>query len=121
MLGYLLSDDLIFTSRVCGTARAAGLDVRAARSVAQLGNLLAAGPAECLLLDLNNPGLVIVDVMNSLPSPRPFVVGYGSHVDAATLAAARKAGCDLVLPRSKFVEELATSLPVWFGKADAKE
>ena len=31
MLGYLLSDDLIFTSRICGTARAAGLDVKAAR------------------------------------------------------------------------------------------
>jgi DNA-binding NarL/FixJ family response regulator len=117
MLGYLLSDDLIFTSRVCGTARAAGLDVKAARSPEQLRNLLATAAAQCILVDLHNPGLIIVDLLNSLLSPRPYVVGYGSHVDAATLAAARVAGCDLVLPRSKFVEELATSLPAWFGKA----
>ena len=41
------------------------------------------------------------------------VVGYGSHVDAATLHAARVAGCDPVLPRSKFVEELPGALPGW--------
>ena len=37
----------------------------------------------------------------------PTIIGYGSHVDTATLKAARDAGCDVVLPRSKFVEELA--------------
>ncbi len=118
MLCYLLSDDLIFTSRVVGTARAAGLDVKAARSQEQLRNLLAKAEARCVLVDLHNPGLAIVELMKSLPSPRPYVVGYGSHVDTQTLSAARAAGCDLVLPRSKFVEDLATSLPAWFGKAD---
>ena len=41
------------------------------------------------------------------------VVGYGSHVDAARLKAARKAGCDEVLPRSAFFEGLETRLRVW--------
>ena len=34
---------------------------------------------------------------------------------AAGLRAAREAGCDLVLPRSKFVEELPRALPGWLG------
>jgi CheY-like chemotaxis protein len=115
MIGYLLSDDLIFTSRIVGTAAAAGLTVQVACSQAQLANLLAAETPRCLLLDLHNPGLAIAELIAGLPQPRPFVVGYGSHVAVATLQAARDAGCDLVLPRSKFVEQLPTSLPAWFG------
>jgi CheY-like chemotaxis protein len=68
-----------------------------------------------MLIDLHNPGLAACDLMRDLPQPRPFVVGYGSHVDTATLQAAREAGFDLVLPRSKFVDALATSLAEWFG------
>jgi hypothetical protein len=44
------------------------------------------------------------------------VLAYGSHVDTDTLRAARAAGCDPVWPRSKFIEELATALPGWFGQ-----
>ena len=74
---------------------------------------------QCLLVDLNNPGLSIVDLMGALPEPRPLVVGYGSHVDAAKLKAAGDAGCDVILPRSKFVDELAKSLPAWFEHRQA--
>jgi CheY-like chemotaxis protein len=115
MLGYLLSDDLIFTSRITGTARALGLDMQTARSPSQLTALLAARVPQCILIDLHNPGLSPGDLLRDLPQCRPFVVGYGSHVDTATLQAARAAGFDLVLPRSKFVDELAKSLPEWFG------
>jgi len=71
-----------------------------------------------VLVDLANPGLVIVGLMKSLAhlAPRPVVVGYGSHVDTATLQAARDAGCDVVWPRSKFVAELATAMRQWFTK-----
>ena len=47
----------------------------------------------------------------SLTPPR--VVAYGSHVDTASLQAARTAGCDPVLPRSKFVKELELGLKEW--------
>ncbi len=117
MIGYLLSDDLLFTSRVTGTARAVGLEVRTARSQSQLTNLLGQAAPACILLDLHNPGLDLAALLNSLPTLRPFVVGFGSHVDTATLKAARDAGCNLVLPRSKFVEDLPTQLPGWFARA----
>ena len=79
--------------------------------------LIAQQPPACLLLDLHNPGLALEELLASLPRPRPLVVAYGSHVDAARLKAARDAGCDLVLPRSKFVEELPAALPRWCGGA----
>jgi DNA-binding NarL/FixJ family response regulator len=115
MIGYMLSDDLMFTSRVRAIARAAKLEVQNARSIDQLSKLMAATTPRCIIIDLQNPGMSISDLMQALPQPRPFVVGYGSHVDTATLQAARDAGCNLVLTRSKFVDELDKSLPNWFA------
>jgi CheY-like chemotaxis protein len=112
--GLLLSDDMLFISRITGTARSLGLEIKPTRSAA---NLLAQANAQapaCVLIDLQNPGLDIAALVRDLKSAgSPYIVGYGSHVDAATLKVAREAGCDLVLPRSKFVEELATELPRW--------
>jgi hypothetical protein len=59
--------------------------------------------------------------MRGRGAPIPRVVAYGSHVDAQGLAAARAAGCDLVLPRSKFVEELPTALALWLRPVDDKQ
>ena len=81
------------------------------------GSRHAPEPPACVILDLHNPGLDLATLLPALKTQGdPYVVGYGSHVDAATLAKAREAGCDLVLPRSKFVESLAVQMPVWWGK-----
>jgi CheY-like chemotaxis protein len=114
-LGLLLSDDLLFSSRITGTARSLGLTVKAARSIAGLLDLAREQPPTCVLVDLGNPGLVLADLLQRLREltvesgdpyrvPMPRIVAYGSHVDAATLRAAREAGCDPVLARSRFVE-----------------
>jgi CheY-like chemotaxis protein len=118
LLGLVLSDDLIFASRITGTASDLGFRVIAVRSAAALVDAIQPQCPHCVIVDLANPGLVIAELMKSLGhiAPRPFVVAYGSHVDTATLQAARDAGCDVVWPRSKFVTELATALPHWFGK-----
>ncbi|HJT77327.1 MAG TPA: response regulator [Gemmataceae bacterium] len=117
--GLLLSDDLIFASRITGTAAALGLSVQAARSPDALLELARRHAPRGVLLDLAHPGLVLPDLLRGLRescTPAPYVVAYGSHVDAAGLRAAREAGCDLVLPRSKFVEELPRALPAWLGR-----
>src|SRR5262245_17239700 len=114
----LLSDDLIFTSRIAGTARYLGLNVRQARSVDALEQLARESPPACILVDLNYPGLDVPGLIGRLREvcPRmPRLVGYGSHVDAAGLRAARAAGCDVVLPRSAFVEQLPEQLPAWMS------
>src|SRR4051794_35284536 len=104
-VGLLLSDDLLFASRITGTARGLGLTVKVARSVEALQTLARQEPPACVLADLSHPGFDAAALVNWLRdhcSPVPRVVAYGSHVDTATLRNARQAGCDPVLPRSKF-------------------
>jgi CheY-like chemotaxis protein len=117
--GWLLSDDMIFSSRIVGTARDLGFAIQTARSAEKLLSLAGDPPPQCVIVDLSNPGLTIAELMQKLRetiAPMPTVAAYGSHVDPETLRKAREAGCDIVWPRSKFVEELAKELPAWFGK-----
>jgi CheY-like chemotaxis protein len=114
----LLSDDLIFTSRISGTGRDLGLNVIAARSQTALLDVAVRQPPTCVIVDLAFPALdvpALIAGLGQLPH-RPRVVAYGSHVDTASLKAARAAGCDVVLPRSKFVEDLPTELPHWLAE-----
>jgi DNA-binding NarL/FixJ family response regulator len=125
-LVLVLSDDLLFTSRVTGAARDQGLAAKTARNPAALEALARQQAPGCVLLDLANPGLVLEEFLPMLKAiaPKVYLVGYGSHVDTATLQAARTAGCNLVLPRSRFVEELPRQLSNWVasgGASDASE
>ena len=117
-IGLLLSDDMIFTSRITGTARDLGLTIKPARSSAALTELVKQQTPCCLIIDLSNPGLdiaLLIQQLREMCSPLPRLIAYGSHVDTATLHAAREAGCDVVLPRSKFVDELPRALPQWMS------
>lgn len=116
--GLLLSDDLLFASRITGEARALGLSVKSARSLEQLLEWTRHESPSCLLLDLAFPGLDLSALFARLreSTEPPRVVAYGSHVDTESLRAARIAGCDPVLPRSKFVEELPRALPKWLAQ-----
>jgi CheY-like chemotaxis protein len=121
--GLLLCDDLIFSSRVTGTARDLGLSVKAAPSAERLRALASAEQPAGVIVDLSIPGLVIEELIGWLRqnvSPMPRVVAYGSHVDTATLRRAREAGCDPVLPRSKFVEDLPVKLVDWLQQNTAE-
>jgi CheY-like chemotaxis protein len=110
----LLSDDLLFRSRITGTAEALELAVHSVRTADELLRQAAARRPTCVLIDLHNPGLAIADVVRALKEKGSVrVIAYGSHVEAATLHAAREAGCDRVLPRSQFVEELPRELAGW--------
>lgn len=116
--GLLLSDDLIFTSRIVGTAEELGFDVTPVRSSEALLELARRQPPRCVILDLANPNLIVAELLRELraacPS-MPFLVAYGAHVDAAALKAARDAGCDIAWPRSKFALELPQALPRWLA------
>ncbi|MBX9679131.1 MAG: hypothetical protein K2X38_10245 [Gemmataceae bacterium] len=115
-IGLMFSDDLLFTSRVGGAAESLGLTLRTARTAAALERDLE--PLSCVLVDLQLPGLDLPSLVRTIREnyPQCRIVGYGSHVAVEVLKAAREAGCDLVLPRSKFVEDLNRDLPKWFGR-----
>lgn len=113
-LCLVLSDDLLDASRVIGDGRAAGLAVLQVRDPGALMTALKRGPV-LAVLDLHNPGLEVEALVPAIQAVGARVVGYGSHVDAARLKAARQAGCDEVLPRSAFFDGLEGNLRAWAG------
>ncbi|HEX5271360.1 MAG TPA: hypothetical protein VFW33_12765 [Gemmataceae bacterium] len=118
----LLSDDLLDTSRVSGAGRQHGLAVKWARDLPALAALARQEQPRLVLVDLANPGLSVERLMEQLRAAcatMPRVIAYGPHVDAARLRAARQAGCDLVLPRSAFAEQLPDRLPEWLAPSPA--
>ena len=114
--GLLLCDDLLFASKVTATAAAHGLAVTVRKSPEELLAAAAANPPAGVIVDLHTPGLEIETLIVRLNATGPVrVIGFGSHVDKETLAAAKAAGCNEVMPRSKFVKELEENLPRWFS------
>ncbi|MDP9071423.1 MAG: hypothetical protein M3N68_09100 [Actinomycetota bacterium] len=67
---------------------------------------LAGTAAEVVVVDLSRPG--VLDALAGLAAVR--TIGFGSHVDGELLEAARAAGCDEVLPRSRFFARLGELL-----------
>jgi CheY-like chemotaxis protein len=116
--GLVLSDDLVFVSRISATAQAVGLAVRQARTPDELVTLAERNPPPGIILDLQNPGLDLPALIGELRAAcpaMPRVTAYGSHVEAELLRSAREAGCDVVLPRSKFVKELDSQIVNWLS------
>jgi hypothetical protein len=115
-LGLLLCDDLMWISRITGTAHSLGLKIAAARTVEQLEVLARRQPPRCVILDLDAariPPTEIVSRVTVASGTAPRFTAFGSHVDVATLQAACDAGCDPVLPRSKMAEALPLLLQEW--------
>ena len=63
-----------------------------------------------IIFDLNNdqiPWKEWIELITSVPATRRIpVMCFGSHMDVETMRAAREAGADVVLARSRFVKEL---------------
>jgi ActR/RegA family two-component response regulator len=113
--GLMLSDDLIFASRVTATARAHGLSVEQVRDPDELLSRAAAAPPDCVVVDLQVAAEELQRIVGRLVTllPRPCIVAFGSHVAVESLHAAREAGCDVVLTRSEFADRLERDLPQW--------
>jgi hypothetical protein len=64
-----------------------------------------------MIFDLGNHGVPWeewINLLTAVPATRRIpVLCYGSHVDVATLDAAKKAGATQVVPRSRFFKEMA--------------
>ncbi|MBX7106204.1 MAG: hypothetical protein K1X57_19150 [Gemmataceae bacterium] len=111
MTGIILSDDLLFASRVTATARAIGATLVRVRTTEELRASLAGPPPAAVFIDLHTPGFDVTQARQLVSGSR--LIGYGSHVAADVLKAARDAGFDLVLPRSAFAERVESELADW--------
>jgi len=103
----LVCDDFFFANKITGTAQALGIAVKEVTSLSAACGLAASENARLIILDLNTPGLNVADLIATLPEEnRPAVIAFDSHVNTERLQSARDAGCDQVLPRSRFAAEL---------------
>jgi len=107
-------DDLMFTSKIKTAAAQLGVPVGFARSADAARSAMTATPPSLVILDLNNTRvdpLGIVAAMKANPAWAAIpTVGFVSHVDTATIEAARAAGVTDVMARSAFTAQLGEIL-----------
>jgi DNA-binding response OmpR family regulator len=104
----LLANDLMVASRLQSAVSQSSAHFQTATSGAQAIELCQ-GNGNCLLvIDLALPGLEL-DLVRQLKAGQANstrIVAFGPHVHAERLAAAREAGCDLVLSRGQFFSQI---------------
>jgi hypothetical protein len=123
--GIVVGRDLWFTSKVTGTASDLGYRMRVADNPGMVRRLIEELRPPVILVDLTAGDLAAPPALGEyrqLAGPAAWLVAVGPHVDAKSLAAARAAGCQLALPRSKFSADLPALLRRCFGRpADRDE
>jgi CheY-like chemotaxis protein len=105
-----LMDDLFFQMKVAETAKHLGLELKVATNGDALLELLEPAP-KLVIVDLNarsQPLAVVERVRATQKDLR--VIGFLSHVQRDLAAQAQAAGCDEVMPRSAFTQNLAAIL-----------
>jgi len=103
-------DDLLFQSRIRAAAQAIGAPIRFARQREALMTAVREDRPSLLILDLDCQAIDPLGVIREIRSDPALttlpLVAYASHTHADLLQAARDAGCDRVLARSRFVAVL---------------
>ena len=110
-LGVLACNDFFFETRICDTAKELNSEVRCLSDLNKIAELLSNENVALLLIDLSS----MSNCLDELPRLRELaskltVIAFGSHVQTDLLKQARKAGCNSVMPRSRFTNELASLL-----------
>lgn len=93
--------DLMFASRIRGTAPAAKVVQRADGLPGAVG-----ASTRLVLVDLHARGALDAIAALREAGSSATIIAFGSHVETAALQAARDAGADRVMARSGFVREL---------------
>jgi DNA-binding NarL/FixJ family response regulator len=111
-------DDLLFLSKIQQTAEHVGVVVKSARP-ADLPKLAIEDTPNALIIDLNHRSGKALEVLRTLKSDTKTkdvaVIGFVSHVQNELIAAAREAGCDLILARSAFASQLPSLMQRFSG------
>jgi DNA-binding NarL/FixJ family response regulator len=105
-----LMDDLFFQMKLAQTAKQLGVEVKVVANGEALLGLLEPEP-KLVIVDLNarsQPVRAIERLRAAHANLR--VVGFLSHVQRELAAQAQQAGCNEVMPRSSFTENLAAIL-----------
>jgi CheY-like chemotaxis protein len=107
-------DDLFFSIKISTASKALGVDLYFERSPDKVLETIAAKQPSLVIFDLNSVKMRPLDAIAAMkadPALARFqTLGYVSHVDSSTIAAARQAGIDQVMARSAFADRLGEIL-----------
>ena len=113
---YAFVDDLFFLAKIQETARKINVKVEFVKTekdvferMGQNGN----GKPTLIIVDLNNLNakpLTVIPKLKSKLKKETNIIGFVSHVQGELKMKATEAGCDMVLPRSAFSQNLAQLL-----------
>ena|SRR6185437_12648016 len=105
--------DLMFTVKIQEAAKRAGLEPVFVNSQKDVLTQAKEQPA-VMIFDLNNAGIAPLDLISQLKSneetSKVSLVGFVSHVQAELKQAAQQKGCDVVIARSAFSQNLPALL-----------
>jgi DNA-binding NarL/FixJ family response regulator len=105
-----LMDDLFFQMKVAETAKHLGLELKVATNGDALLGLLEPVP-NLVIVDLNAPSQPPPAIERVRAAQKDLrVVGFLSHVQRDLAAQAQAAGCNEVMPRSAFTQNLSAIL-----------
>jgi DNA-binding NarL/FixJ family response regulator len=105
-----LMDDIFFQMKVAETARHLGIEFKVATDADALLGLLEPRP-QLVIVDLNARNQPIDAIVKLRAASKDIrVVAFLSHVQRELAEQARNAGCDEVMPRSSFTQNLAEIL-----------
>jgi CheY-like chemotaxis protein len=108
---FAFVDDLFFLAKIQETARKLNVKVEFVKSDKDLVERMGQnGDAPSLIIfDLNNAGvkpLTLIPKLKSKLKKGTSIIGFLSHVQGDLKMKAQEAGCDMVLPRSAFSQNL---------------
>jgi CheY-like chemotaxis protein len=102
--------DLFFTVKIHESAKRAGLPIEFVKSEKDTLDKAAAEHPVLIILDLNFTDLDMLKLIRTLKSDEATknigLIGYLSHIQGELKQQAQEAGCDTVLARSAFSQNL---------------
>ena len=103
-------EDLLFSSKIRATAKHVGVELTFARSPQDILQQARTLKPAMAIFDLNSGKTDPIATIRALKADPELTsiktIGFVSHVDAATIDAARDAGIDEMMARSAFVAHL---------------
>ena len=104
-------NDLFFASKLSEAAKRAGLALEFVKEPGQVLDKAKARP-QLIVFDLNFDAVEPVDLIGKLkgdPATKPIsLIGYLSHLQGELKQQAQQAGCDMVMARSAFSQNMLT-------------
>jgi len=108
---FAFVDDLFFMAKIQETARKLNVKVSFVKSDKEVLESVAAGEEKpsLIMIDLNHhtvKPLTLIPKLKSKLKKETNIIGFLSHVQGELKVKAQEAGCDMVLPRSAFSQNL---------------